>query len=86
MTKGEEEFIDQMTRKHMARWAEMAAMNGDGTAPLGDGSMKDGGDDPFIQHAVTKKWISPVDGPCTGYRTYKILSAGWDTASRFLKR
>lgn len=79
-TKAEEGFIDQMTRRKMVDWCLKAS--------LGDGTIIEGRaeEDPFVQHAATKKWISLVDAPPSGTCTYKILSAGWETAERFLKR
>jgi len=78
MTKGEEEFVDQMTRSKMVGWCSGAVLEGNGTVPIQDGDKS-----PFVKHAVTKKWIAPVG---TGWMSFKILSAGWDTAARFLKR
>jgi hypothetical protein len=80
MTKGQEEFLDQMTRKLLVGWGYDAILNETVTFVQGDGNK-----DPFIQHAVAKKWISPVSNTQHDY-TYKILSGGWDTATRFLKR
>lgn len=84
MIKAEEEFIDQMTRKCMVEWCGTAALNGDGQfAPTG-------GSDCFLQHAITKKWVSVPIGAAPSVTgtplRYKILSGGWETATRFLKR
>lgn len=78
MTKGEEEFIDQMTRKMMVDWCLDAVGLANFSSGVGD-------DDPFIQHALKKKWISGVSHTSDTH-TYRILSGGWETAARFLKR
>jgi len=78
MTKGEEEFIDQMTRKKMVDWCELAVLNGDGIFTEGDCLG-----DSFVRHALAKKWVALVS---KANGEFKILSAGWETAARFLKR
>jgi hypothetical protein len=77
-TKAEIEFIDRMTRSKMVDWAVVAAVNGRVI-------IQNAHHDPFVQHAVAKKWLSPEKNSGDLY-SYKILSGGWDTAARFLKR
>ena len=82
MTKGEELFIDQMARKKMVDWCSWAIEKP--TAYSRElGICIPESDAPYRDFAVSKKWLSPKYGP-TGAN--KILSAGWETASRFLKR
>lgn len=81
MTKGQEEFVDQLTRKMMVDWCYAATLNGTGSVPIQDGDKS-----PFTAYAVTKKWLAPSENRSTGWMHFKVLSAGWDTAARFLKR
>ena len=81
LTKGQEEFVDQMTRKLMVDWCLDALTSGSTDIP----------DDYFAHLALKKKWITaaPVDVSVISLGrpiTVRILSAGWDTAARFLKR
>ena len=83
LTKGQEEFVDQMTRKLMVDWCLDALTSGSTDIP----------DDYFAHLALKKKWIAaaPVDVSVSALSlgkpiTVRILSAGWDTAARFLKR
>ena len=93
MTKGEEEFIDQMTRKYLVEWCDCVvrdcfpAYTNEAILERTEHEADRMGNkfdryslpnDPYTRYAIDKKWISAE-------RT-KILSAGWDTASRFLKR
>lgn len=76
MTKGQEEFIDQMSRKLMVDWChESLRENGAGIAVPERLTV-------YRDHAVTKKWLSAPDG----MGECRILAAGWETAARFLKR
>ena len=77
MTKGQQEFLDQYTRKLMVDWCQRALTR---TMSLCmDNSV-------FTQHAKDKKWIS-VTGSGQGPKIeIRILSSGWATAARFLKR
>lgn len=72
-TKGQEAFVEQMTRKLLVEWCAMALRQG--TVP------EDPSVSVYLAHAVAKKWISAPQGG-----SYRILSTGWDTAARFLKR
>ena len=81
MTAGEQEFINQMTRKQMVGWCHAAAQAGTGIV-----SIQDGDKSPYTIYATSKKWITLAGAPSTGYQHFKILSGGWDTAARFLKR
>jgi len=70
LTAGQKDFLDQYTRKCLAEWCA-GAIQTDGFVPAA------GNPQIVLQYAITKKWLS---------QDYKILSAGWDTATRFLKR
>jgi len=70
MTDREKEFLDQMARKKMVEWCDME---------IRIGSLKmEATDNPYFLHAISKGWVSK-DGS-------RVLSAGWQTATRFLKR
>ena len=80
-TKGELEFIDQMTRKLMVEWCHEVVQHGilpwvaqTSQAPKGLSYLLRH----YIDYAAKKKWISADKS--------KILAAGWATAARFLKR
>lgn len=83
MTKGQEEFRDQMTRKLLVEWCYKALKQGSG-----DGSEITIPRDIFYFFASTKKWISTGSPNSSNIDevSVKILSGGWDTAARFLKR
>lgn len=70
----EQEFIDQYTRKLMVEWC--AATAATGMSPTAARIQPEL--DPFVQHAITKTWLAK-DGS-------RILTNGWLTAARFLKR
>ena len=72
MSKKELLFLDQMTRKYMVEWCAFTLMTEH--LPLDIATTKN----PYFRYALHKKWISAD-------RT-KILSSGWETAARFLKR
>jgi len=76
MTKGEEAFVDQMTRKKLVEWCDQQITQGSVTVP----------NDAYMQKAFDKRWISTISTNSDNTYKIKILSAGWDTASRFLKR
>ena len=69
-TATEMEFIDQMTRKLMVDWCHQFVC-------LGKFEAGASGQE-YFNYAQGKGWISK-DGS-------KLTSAGWATASRFLKR
>lgn len=70
----EQDFIDQMARKLMVEVCDRVVTFPD--APKSNWHMEL--PEPYFTYAISKKWIS-ADGS-------KVLSAGWDTAARFLKR
>lgn len=80
MTKGQEEFIDQMTRSLLVEWCDWSIRN---TKTPGDPIGIPEAQKVYRDYATGKKWLSAKD-MSTGEN--RILSAGWDTASRFLKR
>ena len=69
----EQEFIDQMARKMTVAWADHWINFG--CLPKDDGT---GRALAYFEYAKSKKWIN-ADGT-------KMLSAGFLTAARFLKR
>jgi len=79
MTKGEEAFLDQYTRKLMVDLCRSQMAYGD---PLKGMRYKshplDSADAPFLRYAVKKKWVNKD--------LSAVLGAGWMTAARFLKR
>jgi hypothetical protein len=84
-TAGEQEFINQKTRELMVGWCEKQLQYGKAHLGhcLGIGVDTNNGTvtsvfDIYWAFAKEKKWIS-ADGE-------RVLSAGWDTAARFLKR
>ncbi|OHD26618.1 MAG: hypothetical protein A2Y38_15700 [Spirochaetes bacterium GWB1_59_5] len=78
MTKGQEEFIDQMTRKLLVAWCDRALKLG----AVENGLHISKEEAVYQEHAVEKKWLGKPDS--NGFQ--RILSPGWETAARFLKR
>lgn len=76
LTAGQKAFLDQMTRKLMVDWCDLAVRT---SSPYIAGTPMSR----YLDHAVTKKWLSAKDPETDDHR---ILSAGWETAARFLKR
>ena len=56
MTKGEEEFVNQMTRKKMVEWCDLALSRNDRTIP------REASDVVYLDHAVRKGWLSAAIG------------------------
>lgn len=81
MTKGQSEFLDQMTRKLLVEWCDKALRASEDTF-CGDAASLG----PYLAHAVAKKWLSVQQERHDKLHTYRILAAGWETAARFLKR
>lgn len=84
LSKAADEFVNQYTRHLMVRWCQEA---------LAGGAFKANPNSPngiYIQFALEKKWISLVhqNAPFSSIPdcTYKVLSPGFETAARFLKR
>jgi hypothetical protein len=75
MTKGEQAFLDQYTRKLMVELCLSQMVYED---PFKGVERPLPRQNPFFDYAVAKKWLSAD-------RT-KVLSGGWMTAARFLKR
>lgn len=80
-SKGEQKFIEQMTRKKLVEWCDALAKGGSNTQ---DGYILLDKDDPYVQYALQKKWISPNRKGSPGW--FKVLATGWATAASFLKR
>lgn len=72
-SRTQENFLNQITRRHLVRWADSV---------FPETYIDLNTENPhYVAFAVTKKWVSKQkDG------RYKILSAGYQTASTFLKR
>ncbi len=80
---GELAFIDQETRRLTVAWARRAVRNKDSSFQYPDPVE----DRVYIDHAISKKWISRQnDGKDGEVASFKLLSAGWKTAAAFLKR
>lgn len=77
MTKAQDEFLDQMTRKLLVEWCDWSLRKNETTLAI------PAAQDVYRLHAEHKKWLSAKDG-ATG--TVRILATGWETAARFLKR
>lgn len=71
MTKAEQYFIDQMTRKMLVEWAENFIEHSQMPSLPSYKRV-------FVEHAQKKGWVS-ADGQ-------RILAAGFNTAAAFLKR
>jgi hypothetical protein len=74
----EQLFIDQMTRKFMVDWCDAYLKSNKMLGPLQQSGSSPWTPSVYLQHAMDKGWVSK-DGQ-------KILSSGWQTATRFLKR
>ena len=71
MTKSEEIFVDQMTRKLLVDWCTEYITRGALPSDVHINNV-------FVAHAIEKGWIS--------ISLLKILSKGWTTAASFLRR
>jgi len=78
MTAGEQEFVNQMARKLIVDWCVKSILLPDVPVFVDD--------TPFLQHALQKKWVSVIKPGPDKMLGVRILSSGWDTAARFLKR
>jgi hypothetical protein len=72
MTKAEEAFVDQMTRKMLVEWCESQVISGLPRFPVMPES------NPFVQYAMKKGWVASS--------LLKVLSGGFTTAAAFLRR
>ena len=72
-TKGELNFINEMTRKHLADWADAQLITGE----LPQSKLK--GLDPYVEHAVAKGWLSKAT-------PHRVSSKGYQTAGAYLRR
>jgi hypothetical protein len=72
-SKGQQNFIEQMTRRKLVKWCDEATHSGVPTVRLLDS--------PYVRHGQQKKFISHK-----GDGWYKVLSGGWAAAASFLKR
>lgn len=83
-TANEQDFIDQFTRRAMVDWCHRAIKNENAEATI---TLDVNLHMPYVGYAVSKKWLSvKAVGQDGGTTTYRVLSAGWQTAARFLKR
>jgi len=84
LSKGEQLFLDQMTRKKMVEWCskdlEFEHLYGRNykDEEFERFERNEESEGIYLEYAKQKKWISG-DGT-------RILAAGWTTAARFLKR
>ncbi len=74
MTKGQHNFIEQMTRHELVKWCDEATRKGTTSIQLDPKN-------PYVRHGVTKKFISDK-----GEGWFKVLSGGWAAGTSFLKR
>ena len=79
-SKGEQKFIEQMTRKKLVEWCDKIISKPFDTP---DGFLWLDPQDPYVQYALQKKWISNRKGEAGWFR---VLATGWTTAASFLKR
>lgn len=86
-TKPQQEFLDQMARKLMVDWCHHCLGSLAHSGKEGDYFINGNLDHrPYLAYAVSKKWISIKEERPDKINTYRILSAGWQTGARFLKR
>ena len=71
-SKGEEEFINQMTRRVMVQWADHLVKNPMGSVPVSGPCI-------YHNHALSKGWITKKE-------PRRLTSKGWGVAAAFLKR
>lgn len=81
LSQGEAQFLDQYTRKMMVSWCNDALMS-----PIRLVSIVGAETNPYVQYAVTKKWLGKSRDYAEDPSIYRVLSAGWKTAAAFLKR
>ena len=83
---GQQEFIDQMTRKLMIDWCHVVM----GEEAIGFSSPcfvnSNRNLSVYLDFAVSKKWLAIKEERPDHINSYRILAAGWQTAARFLKR
>ena len=72
-TKGEQNFIDQYTRKLLVEWGDLCLKNG----ALSDGGWNQ--HQVYLDHALTKGWV-------TKKVPHSLTAKGWGTAAAFLRR
>lgn len=72
-SKGEEAFIDQMSRKLLVLWADHMVRHPDGAAPLDTVAIA------YVSHALKKGWL-------TKRVPHRLTAKGFQTAASFLKR
>jgi hypothetical protein len=81
ITQGEQEFIDQYTRYLMAQaWCPKAVAGG------GLVSVNIAQHEPYLRYAQSKKWLTSAKEKDSLAEMVAVLSNGWKTAARFLKR
>lgn len=72
-SKGEQNFIDQMTRKLLVMWADHMVRHPDGAVPLKGVAVA------YHNHALKKGWL-------TKREPHRLTAKGFQTAASFLKR
>jgi hypothetical protein len=81
MTKSQEEFLNQMTRKVMVDICNTAVQQESEVVLIPRTSNRD----LYLGYAITKGWVTVKSSDSEG-TSVRINAAGWDTATRFLKR
>jgi hypothetical protein len=72
-SKGEQNFIDQMTRKLLVGWAHHLVQHPEGTVPLKGIAIA------YQSHALSKGWL-------TKREPHRLTAKGFGVAASFLKR
>jgi len=72
-SKGEQNFIEQMSRKLLVGWAHHMVQHPDGVVPLKDVAIA------YQSHALSKGWL-------TKREPHRLTAKGFQTAASFLKR
>lgn len=81
ITQGEKEFTDQYTRYLLAQvWCPQAVDGG------GQVSVSLGQHEPYVRYAQSKRWLTPAKEKGPLVEVVGMLSNGWKTGARFLKR
>lgn len=79
LTKSQEAYMDQKTRQLLVGWCDGSLTHITGP---GETVSIPNTQDIYRVHAESKKWLSARDHAGMS----RVLSAGWETAARFLKR
>jgi hypothetical protein len=72
-TKGEADFINEMTRKLLGDWGHQQILTGELKKIPADQA-------PYVEHAKAKSWLKGKTGE------YQVSSSGFKVAAAFLRR